>query len=94
MACMSAGSWCRQAVACLGIILQTISKLRLSPLLPGLHVCRYLVKSRQAAPNTERGVVTQYEWGEAAHSEFGEGVLEGVVTQVSTRVVVGGGGGG
>lgn len=46
------------------------------------------MKSRQAAPNTERGVVTQYEWGEAAHSEFGEGVLEGVVTQVSTRVVV------
>jgi hypothetical protein len=47
-------------------------------------LCRYLVKSKEAAPNTERGTLITYEWGEAAHSEFGGGALEGIVTQVSS----------
>lgn len=47
-----------------------------------LPPCRYLVKGRQAAPSSERGVLISYEWGEAAYSEFGGGVLDSVVTQV------------
>lgn len=48
-------------------------------------VCRYLLKVKEAAPNTERGVAIRYEWGEAAYSEFGGGQLEGIVTQVSAK---------
>lgn len=40
------------------------------------------MKAREAAPSSERGVLISYEWGEAAYSEFGGGVLDNVVTQV------------
>lgn len=33
-------------------------------------------------PAAERGVLTVYEWGEAAYDEFGGTLLEGVVDQV------------
>lgn len=40
------------------------------------------MKGREAAPSSERGVLISYEWGEAAYSEFGGGVLDSVVSQV------------
>lgn len=43
---------------------------------------RYLVSRKEPAPNTECGTLTVYEWGEAAHNEFGQGLLDGVVDQV------------
>jgi hypothetical protein len=39
-------------------------------------------------------VLISFEWGEAAHSEFGGGVLDSVVTQVSTVTHRDGGGAG